>query len=102
VNRSEGLKRSRRQEKDTATKFGGRQTPGSGNRWYAKGDVRTPELLIENKYTGKTQVTLKALDLRKICDEATAEGLLPVLGVELSGEHFVVMPRADFLEILGR
>jgi hypothetical protein len=100
--KSEGLKRSRRQEKDTARRFGGRVTTGSGNQWFQKGDVKTAVFLIENKYTGKEQVTIKRVDLRKICDEATAEGLLPALCLELSGEHYVLMPRADFLEILGR
>jgi Holliday junction resolvase len=99
--RSEGQRRSRRQEERSARLYGGRRNPGSGNGWAHKGDVRTPALLIENKYTGKEQVTIKRLDLKKICDEATAEGRTPVFGVELSGEHYVVLPEADFLEVLG-
>jgi len=99
--RSEGQKRSRRQEKDTAKRFGGRVTTGSGNQWFAKGDVKTPVLLIENKYTGGEQITMKKVDLRKITDEAVAEGRVPALCLELSGDHYVVLPRGDFLELFG-
>jgi Holliday junction resolvase len=99
--RSEGQRRSLKQERRTAKLYNGRRTPGSGNGWARKGDVVTQSLLIENKYTGNEQITIKRVALKKICDEATAEGRLPVLGVELSGEHYVILPEADFLEVLG-
>jgi hypothetical protein len=63
--------------------------------------VKTPVLLIENKYTGSEQVTLKKGDLKKICDEATAESLIAAICVEISGEHYVVLLRGDFLELTG-
>lgn len=98
MNRSEGLKRSRRQERRTAESFGGQRNPGSGNGWARKGDVRTPLLLIENKWTGKMQVTVKALDLEKICDEATAEGRMPALALELHGRRYILFTEEDVLE----
>jgi hypothetical protein len=70
VARSEGQKRSQQHEKSLAAKTGGRRTPGSGSQWFAKGDVRTDHLLIEAKYTGKRQITIKAEVLEKISEEA--------------------------------
>jgi hypothetical protein len=88
----------RKQEDRTARDFGGRRQPGSGSRWSNKGDVRTPTLLIENKWTGSKSITLKALDLEKICDEAVAEGRTPAFGIELRGREYVLFTKDDVLE----
>lgn len=88
----------RRQEERTARDFGGRVQPGSGNSWSRKGDVRTPFLLIENKFTGSKSLTLKSLALEKICDEALAEGRVPALVIELGGREYVLFTRDDVLE----
>lgn len=93
--------RWQRQEERTARLFGGTRNSGSGNGWARKGDVRTPILLIENKFTGKKQATLKALDLRKIADEATAEGRIPALGLEVGGRRYVIFEEEDALELWG-
>lgn len=90
-----------RLEERTARDFGGRRQPGSGNKWNKKGDVSTPILLIENKYRGNNSLTLKALDLTKICDEATAEGRVPALVIELAGSEYVLFTKDDVLELFG-
>lgn len=61
----------------------------------------TPILLIENKYTGSKSLTLKALALQKICDEATAEGRVPALVIELGGNEYVLFTKDDVLELFG-
>lgn len=94
----EELRRSRKQERGTAKRFGGRVNPGSGAGWARKGDVVTPGLLIENKWTGKMQVTLKSLDLEKITEEATAEGRIPALAIELNGRRYILFTEEDVLE----
>lgn len=96
--RSEGQRRSRRQEERTARDFGGRRQPGSGNGWARKGDVVTPVLQIENKWTGTNSITLKAVALQKICDEATAEGRIPAFVIELGGKEYVLFTKEDVLE----
>lgn len=58
----------------------------------------TPILLIENKFTGKQQITLKSVDLKKICDEATAEDRVPALVFEVAGRRYVLVTEDDFLE----
>lgn len=91
----------RRQERRTASDFGGRLQPGSGSHWARKGDVVTAILLIENKFTGNNSIVLKALALQKICDEATAEGKVPALVIELAGSEYVLFTKDDALELFG-
>ncbi|HET7110157.1 MAG TPA: hypothetical protein VFI41_04755 [Gemmatimonadales bacterium] len=88
----------RRQEERTARLYGGRRQPGSGAHWSRKGDVVTPELLIENKWRGNNQITLKGVDLAKNCDEATAEGKIPAFAIELADRRYVLFTEEDVLE----
>lgn len=78
--------------------FGGHRQPGSGNGWARKSDVVTPLLQIENKYTGNRQITLKALDLKKICDEAVAEGRVPAFAIEFPDRRYVIFTEDDVQE----
>jgi hypothetical protein len=94
-------KRWERLEERTARDFGGRRQPGSGSQWNRKGDVVTPILLIENKYRGNNSLTLKALALQTICDQATAEGRVPALVIELDGREYVLFTKDDVLELFG-
>lgn len=97
--RSEGQRQSRKHEDRLAKKLGGSRTAASGAFWSRKGDVRSQDLLVEHKWTGKTQFTLKANVLEKIVKEAILDGRVPVLGFHLNGENYVVMEENDFLEI---
>ena len=98
MTKSEGQKESRKHEDRLAKKFGGQRTAGSGAFWSRKGDVRTPDLLIEHKWTGKASVTVKAAVLEKIVKEAILDGRMPVLGFHLNGEDYVLQLEDDFLE----
>ena len=80
--------------------FGGKRTPGSGAFWSQKGDVKTPDMLIEHKYTGKKSFTLTSAVLEKICDEATLTGRMPVLGISLNNRNYIVLSEDDFAEII--
>ena len=97
--KSEGQKQSRKHENRLAKKVGGSRTAASGAFWSRKGDVRSADLLIEHKFTGKKQTTLKSDVLRKITREAILDGRMPVLGVHLDGEDYVVLLENDFLEM---
>lgn len=96
--KSKGLKESQKHEDRLAKKFDGKRNAGSGAFWQRKGDVRTPELLIEHKWTGKTQFTVKAVELEKIVREAILDSRKPVLGFHLNGENYVMLTEDDFLE----
>lgn len=91
------IRRSRAQERKDARDYGGRVQPGSGSGEFRKGDVRTAELLIENKRTDAQSMSIKGEWLDKIWFEARSEGRLPVVGIEIAGREWVLMPREDFL-----
>ena len=94
-----GRAQSRKHEKRLAKTFEGSTTAASGAFWSRKGDVRTNDLLIEHKWTGKTSFTLKAQVLEKIVTEALLEMRTPVLGIHLNGENYVIMLEEDFLDL---
>jgi len=96
--RSEGQKQSRKHEDRLAKAIGGSRIAASGAFWSRKGDVRSDELLIEHKWTGKKQVTVKADVLEKIIKEAILDGRMPVLGFHLNGKNYVLLDEDDFLE----
>lgn len=97
--KSEGQIQSQKHEKRLEKKLGGKRTAASGAFWSRKGDVRTPDLLIEHKWTGKKSFSLKSDVLEKIVTEAILDGRIPVLGVHLNGENYVLMLEDDFIEL---
>lgn len=97
--RSEGQKQSLAHEKRLAKAIGGQRVAASGAFWSRKGDVRSADMLIEHKWTGKKSFSLKAEVLKKILLEATLAGRLPVLGIHLDGDNYVVLTEDDFLEL---
>jgi Holliday junction resolvase len=96
--RSEGQKQSKKHEDRLAKVIGGSRVAASGAFWNRKGDVRSSTLLIEHKWTGKKQVTVKSDVLEKITKEAILDGRMPVLGFHLNGKDYVMLDENDFLE----
>lgn len=99
--KTEGQKQSQHHEKRMAKVFSGKTVAASGAFWNRKGDVRTDTLLIEHKYTGKLQITVKSSVLDKIEKEAILDGRKPVLGIYVGGKSWVCIPEDDFVELLG-
>jgi hypothetical protein len=97
--RSEGQKQSKKHENRLAKKIGGSTVAASGAFWSRKGDVRSTDLLVEHKWTGKKSFTLKSEVLEKIVKEAILDGRLPVLGFSLNNENYIILQEDDFLEI---
>lgn len=94
------LKRSRRQEQDGMERFGGVRNPRSGARWDRRNDGRTDTELIEFKRTdNRRSITLKFDDLIALYRHAVAECRIPVLGFELCGRHWVLLPESDYHEL---
>lgn len=100
--RTEGQRQSRKHEDRLARLVRGQRSAGSGAFWSRKGDVRSADLLIEHKFTGKKQFTLTSAVLKKIVDEALLEHRTPVLGIHLDGENYVVLTEDDFLTLRQR
>jgi hypothetical protein len=97
--RSKGQIQSKKHEDRLAKVVGGSRNAASGAFWSRKGDVRSSDLLIEHKWTGKKQVTVQAAVLEKIVKEAILDGRMPVLGFHLNGENYVMLEENDFLEL---
>jgi hypothetical protein len=95
--KSEGQKQSLKHEKRLAKIVGGQRNVASGAFWFRKGDVRSQDLLIEHKWTGKKSFTLKSDVLEKITTEALLDSRTPVLGISLNDVNYVVMDENDFL-----
>jgi hypothetical protein len=87
--KSEGQKQSRKHETRLAKAIGGSRTAASGAFWSRKGDVRSSELLIEHKWTGKKSKTIQSVELKKITTEAIMDGRMPVFGLHLDGEDLL-------------
>lgn len=85
-------KRSQKQEKSVAQKFGGRVTAASGALWGMKGDVRTDKFLIECKTTEKIFYRLTAKVWEKIEEEAVKDHMrTPLMMIDLEdSERYVV------------
>ena len=97
--RSKGQKESQKHEKRLAKRIGGTRNAASGALWARKGDVRSTDLLIEHKWTGKKQFTVKSDVLKKTVREAILEGRMPAIGIHLDGEDYVILTEDDFLEM---
>lgn len=91
------LKLSRKQEQATAKAVNGRVQPGSGSGWVHRNDVRSDELLIENKRTdNERSITIKADDLRQLRINATRLGRVGVMEFYLGGHNYIILHRDDF------
>ena len=97
--KTKGQKESQKHEKRLAKKIGGSRNAASGALWSRKGDVRSADLLIEHKWTGKKQTTIKSDVLKKIVREAILDGRMPALGIHLDGENYVILLEDDFMEM---
>jgi phenylpyruvate tautomerase PptA (4-oxalocrotonate tautomerase family) len=105
VKREEHVRKtSQRQEKRIASETGGSVQPGSGCFGGHRGDVKTPEFLIEAKVTGKKSYTLKAKTLSDIMVKALHTGKEPALWItfsECEDRDWVIVPSYIFEEMTG-
>lgn len=83
MSRKNKLKRQNKdsasQERSVAKLFGGRRLPGSGSSWRAPHDVKSPDNLIECKYTDHTTYVLRVSDWKKLADNAHNQGRDPIM-----------------------
>ena len=97
--KSKGQKESKKHEARLAKKVGGQRSAGSGAFWSRKGDVRAMDVLLEHKYTGKASFTVKATVLEKIVNEAILDSRMPILGISLNDNNYVLLLEDDFEEM---
>ena len=97
--KSKGQKESKKHEARLAKKLDGSRNAVSGAFWNRKGDVRSKDLLVEHKWTGKASFTVKAAVLEKIVKEAILDGRMPALGISLNSENYILLLEDDWLEL---
>jgi len=97
------LRTSQRGEAATAKELGGKRQPASGATKWAKGDVKTKDLLVERKDTWAGGFRLTRDDLAKIKDQARLEGKTPVfqIGYQPDGEQYAVIEWDLFTHLLS-
>lgn len=84
-------RRSAAQERNRAAEIGGRPTAGSGSSWRSPGDVSTPDVLEELKYTDAASFSLKAKDLKAIQRKAVLQGKEPRMVIDFENHHLRVI-----------
>jgi hypothetical protein len=96
------MQRWKKKEIDDSKKFGGRRQKGSGNQWYAPGDVKTDLFLIDSKQTNNASfgVSLKIWD--KIYEEALFAHRIPLLSLRIRGINLVVLDADDFEQLIKK
>lgn len=96
------IKKSRKQERQTADRYKGSRNAGSGSGWMRKNDVRSHDFLIENKFTDNVkQYSLKLVDLVELEKRAILEDRIPVLQLEIQGRRYVVLNEDDFTSMFN-
>lgn len=96
------MRQSRSQENDIAKAIGGRRTPGSGNQWHSKADVKSEHWLVEAKTTTQGSYSLKEQTFTMLRLQAIKEGKLPVLNVFFEREQLAIIPYELWLELLAK
>lgn len=86
-------------EQKVAEDFGGRLTPGSGNKWFAKGDVRADDIRISCKSTSNNSFSVTKEDVREIEQIAWADLKEWAMALEINGRQLIVMDYRSFLDI---
>lgn len=95
-------KRWQLKEKNDAKSMGGRRVKGSGNRWYAPGDVREDTFLIDCKTTDKKSYSVSLATWGKLSDEALFSFRLPMLSLQIQDLELVVLEKADFEKLIKK
>jgi len=96
------IKNWEKKEKKDAKLFNAKQTPGSGNKWGAKGDSKSDTFLIENKTTDKENFTIQGKVWQKIEKEALLEGRIPLLSIEFGNKkkELIIIEKNDFITMI--
>lgn len=92
---------SQRSEKQAAQVFGGRVQLASGALRHAKGDIKTPTHLIEDKITDKASYPLKKAIWDKIRLEAFNRQRTPMMRITIQGTTLCVVSEQEMKRLLG-
>lgn len=89
-------KRWELKEESDARTINGKRNRGSGNRWYAPGDIKSDTFLFESKDTEHKSFTITKDLLNKIYEEALFSYRVPVFSIRIQDLDVVLMFREDW------
>jgi hypothetical protein len=93
---------SSKQEEHAAKQFGGRRTPGSGNGWDKKNDMRTQRISFELKTTKHLSYSMKESELMKAERNAVVDGGREMAFiVDFPDSSWVTVSRPFFAEMVA-
>jgi hypothetical protein len=83
--------------------FLGKKNRGSGNQWFAPGDISVPRLniLIECKQTSKKSFSITNNLWDKIYEEALFSKKIPILAIKLNDVELLVFDKDDAVTLLN-
>lgn len=72
-------------------------SPGSGNGWIRKADVRTLDYLIECKTTTKNSYSIKKETWEILNKQAIIDDRIPVMIIDINGKTLMIADPEDFM-----
>ena len=91
----------RKFEKRITKEVGGRNTPGSGNQWYAPRDTEVDNFLIESKLTNQDHYVFVLADWYKLELDAMATGRMPIYVIGFyQGQEYAVLHMRTWTQIV--
>jgi hypothetical protein len=97
------MKDWRKKEKKDAKDFEARRMPRSGGLWFAKGDSRSGQFLIETKTSKHKSFSITERIWGKLAREALLSQRIPILSIELGGGiELVVLDKNDFISFSSK
>jgi hypothetical protein len=93
-------KASRAQEASVAADNDGRITPGSGNGWRIKNDVRSREFSFECKFTSKDYYSLKLKELQVAERYAVMDGKMMAFVTDITGKRYYTISQPTWEEVV--
>lgn len=98
----EAIQRGRDYERTVADNFSGQMQPGSGNKFYARGDVTASGLGISCKSELNLTWAKIQRHLYESIEMSYQTGNIPVLALDgIENENIVVMRESDLIRALG-
>lgn len=90
-------------EESFAKKIGGSLKPGSGNQWFARGDIGQRGVTFSLKSTQNKNYEIKQSDVDEIieiCEGPGGDGRLPMMAINIAGYELVMARADDFFDII--
>jgi hypothetical protein len=96
VQRRRAVKKSQRQERAAANRYGGRTQPGSGSQWHSKGDAKLERFILSQKFTDAESYRLTKNDWLEAVGYGFEESRIPAMEIDIRGVKVFVIDENMF------